>query len=50
MGDRLRKFKKTHVLADTEKLGGAERLNEKIINKLQNYGLAIRQNTQLVDL
>ena len=49
MGGRLRKFKKAHgsdILADNKKLGGAGRLNEKIINKLQNdYGLAIRQNT-----
>ena len=49
VGGRLRKFKKAHgneILADKKKLGGAGRLNEKIINKLQNYyGLAIHQNT-----
>ena len=49
VGSRLRKFKKAHgseILADKKKLGGAGRLNEKIINKLQNYyRLAIRQNT-----
>ena len=34
------------LLADNKKLGGVGRLNDKWINKLQNYyGLAIRQNT-----
>ena len=33
-------------MEDKKKLGGAGRLNGKVINKLQNYyGLAIRQNT-----
>ena len=39
VGGRLRKLEK-------KKLGGGKRLNEKAINKLQNYyWLAIRQNT-----
>ena len=42
-------IKKEHgneLLADNKKLGGVGRLNDKWINKLQNYyGLAIRQNT-----
>ena len=45
---RLRKLKKEkggEVLSDGKKLGGIGRLNEKYINRLQNYyGLAIRQN------
>ena len=49
VGTRLRKFKKengSNVLSDGKKLGGVGRLNEKWINKLQNYyGIAIRQNT-----
>ena len=49
VGGRLRKLKKANgskLLEDKKKLGGAGRLNEKVINKLQNYyGLAIRQNT-----
>ena len=49
VGGRLRKFKKEHgneLLAANKTLGGVGRLNDKWINKLQNYyGLAIRQNT-----
>ena len=49
VGGRLRKLKKANgrkLLEDKKTLGGARRLNEKVINKLQNYyGLAIRQNT-----
>ena len=34
------------MLSDGKKLGGIGRLNEKFINRIQNYyGLAIRQNT-----
>ena len=49
VGGRLCKLKKEkggEVLSDGKKLGGIGRLNEKFINRLQNYyGLAIRQNT-----
>ena len=49
VGARLRKLKKEkggEVLSDGKELGGIGRLNEKYINRLQNYyGLAIRQNT-----
>ena len=49
LGSRLRKLKKEkggEVLSDGKKLDGIGRLNEKYINRLQNYyGLAIRQNT-----
>ena len=53
VGTRLRKFKKekgSEMLSDGKTLGGIGRLNEKWINKLQNYyGLAIRQNTTDLD-
>ena len=49
VGSRLRKFNKENgskILKDKKKFGGAGRLNDKIINKPQNYyGIAIRQNT-----
>ena len=49
VGSRLRIFKKENgskILKDKKKLGGAGRLNDKIINILQNYyGIAIRRNT-----
>ena len=49
IGGRLRKFKKVRgneLVADNNKLDGVGRLNDKWINKLQNYyGLAIHQNT-----
>ena len=49
VGGRLRKFKKVHgneFLADNKRLGGVGTLNDKWINKLQNYySSAIRQNT-----
>ena len=48
VGSRLRTFKKTfkETLPDGKKIGGAGRLTEKFINKVQNYyGIAIRQNT-----
>ena len=49
VGGRLRKLKKEkggEGLSDGKILGGIGRLNEKFINRLQNYyGLAIRQNT-----
>ena len=47
LGGRLRKFKKVHgneLLADNKKLGDIGILNDKWINKLQNYYcLSIRQ-------
>lgn len=53
MGTRLRRLKTTmkgQVLSDGKPLGGAKRLTDEVINRLQrDYGLAIRQNTHSVD-
>lgn len=53
MGARLRRLKTTmkgQILSDGKPLGGAKRLTDETINRLQrDYGLAIRQNTNCVE-
>ena len=51
MGARLHRLKtsmKDKTLTDGKPLGGAKRLTDEVINRLQrDYGLAVRQNTQV---